>query len=55
MSVGIGTISKGLLQQAIEKVANNPQLRPDFLQPSKAPKRQRRIGSTSSEILENSI
>jgi hypothetical protein len=28
---GIGTISKGDLQKAIEKVANNPQLRSDFL------------------------
>lgn len=31
MSVGIGRISKGLFQQAIERVANNEQLRPDFL------------------------
>ena len=32
MSVGIGTISKGLIQRAIEKVANNKELRDDFLQ-----------------------
>lgn len=31
MSVGIGTISKGLLQQAIERAANNAQQRPAFL------------------------
>jgi len=31
MSVGIGTISKGLLQQAIERVANDVQRRPTFL------------------------
>jgi hypothetical protein len=37
MSVGIGTISKGLLQQAIEKVANDPQRRPDFLNALQGP------------------
>lgn len=31
MSVGIGTISKGLVQQAIEKVANDPEQRMAFL------------------------
>jgi hypothetical protein len=31
MSEGIGMISKGLVQQAIENVANNPQQRGDFL------------------------
>jgi hypothetical protein len=31
MSVGIGTISKGNVQQAIERVANNPLHRPNFL------------------------
>ncbi len=31
MSVGIGTISKGLVQQAIEKVANDPKQQMAFL------------------------
>lgn len=31
MSSGIGTISKGLVQRAIERVINNEQLRPVFL------------------------
>lgn len=37
MSVGIGRMSKGKLQLAIEKVANDPQLRADFLTTLKGP------------------
>jgi hypothetical protein len=37
MSVGIGTISKGRVQQAIETAANDPKLRPGFLNALQGP------------------
>jgi hypothetical protein len=37
MSVGIGTISKGRVQQAMEGVANDPKLRPGFLNALQGP------------------